>query len=68
MTPIHRKEGLELLADLISETAKEADDWARNNQGVSAQEIFIAQVAVSGTLKLLESKIRSALNKEGSRK
>jgi hypothetical protein len=47
------------LAETIDETIREADEWAKNNTQAYAQEIFISQVAVSGTLKLLSSKLRS---------
>ena len=47
------------LADAIDAVQAEAMDWAKGNQGPGAQEIFVAQVAVSGTLKMLAAEIRS---------
>lgn len=47
------------LADLIEATAAEAMEWAKSNTGNGAQEIFMAQVAISGTLKLLAKKLRA---------
>lgn len=47
------------LADAIRETINEADEWARKNTGGSAQETFVAQVAIGGTLGLLERKLRT---------
>lgn len=63
MTSPEVSELLKLLADLIDETVREADEWAKSNTQAYAQEIFMAQVATSGTLKLLSRKLRARGNK-----